>query len=73
MVKEHWSEVGAMGIDLDGGYETIQIAAIDIDQLLPDSRERMKEKAMLDEKYRELCKQISKNRNIDKTFAIIND
>jgi hypothetical protein len=69
--KEQWLEVGAMAIDLDNGYETIQISAIDVDQLLPEAKERINEKAMLDEKYRELCKQVSKDGNIDKNFAII--
>jgi hypothetical protein len=71
--KEQWLEVGAMAIDLDNGYETIQISAIDVDQLLLEAKERINEKAMLDEKYRELCKQVSKDGNIDKNFAIIKD
>jgi hypothetical protein len=73
MDKEQWLEVGAMEIDLDYDYEIIQISAIDVDQLLPEARERIKEKAMLDEKYRDLCKQVTKDGNIDKNFSIIND
>jgi hypothetical protein len=71
--KEHWLEVGAMEIDLDDGYDIIQISAIDVDQLLPEAMERIKEKAMLDEKYKELCKQVTKEWNIDKNFSITND
>jgi hypothetical protein len=71
--KEHWLEVGAMEIDLDDGYDIIQISPIDVDQLLPEARERIKEKAMLDEKYKELCKQVTKEGNIDKNFSITND
>jgi len=71
--KEQWLEVGTMEIDYDNGYEMIQISAIDVDQLLPEARERIKEKAMLDEKNRELGKQVVKNGNIDKNFAIIKD
>ena len=71
MDKEQWLEVGAMEIDLD--YESIQISAIDIHQLLPEAKERIKEKAMLDERYRDLCKQVKRDGNIDKNFTIIND
>jgi len=41
--------------------------------LLLEAKERIKEKAMLDEMYRELCKQVGKDGNIDKNFAIIKD
>jgi len=71
--KEQWLEVGAMKFDLDIGYETIQISAMDVDQLLPEAKERIKEKAMLDEKDRELCKQVTAGGNIDKTFTITDD
>jgi len=71
--KEQWLEVGAMEIDLDYGYESIQISAIDVDQLLPEAKERIKGKAMLDERYRDLCKQVKKDGNIDKNFTITND
>jgi hypothetical protein len=71
--KEQWLEVGAMELDLDGSYKSIQISAIDVDWLLQDARERIKEKAMLDEKYRELCKQVTTGGNIDKSFAILNE
>jgi hypothetical protein len=70
--KEQWLEVGAMEIDLDG-YESIQISAIEVDLLLPEARERIKEKAMLDDKYRELCKQVLIGGNIDKSFSITNE
>jgi hypothetical protein len=70
---EQWLEVGAMEIDLDDGYDIIQISAIDVDQLLPEARERIKENAMLDEKYKELCKQVIKEGNIDKNCSITND
>jgi len=71
MDKEQCLEVGAMEIDLD--YESIQISAIDIHQLLLEAKQRIKEKAMLDEKYRELCKQVKKDGNIDKNFTITDD
>jgi len=48
--KEQWLEVGAIQMD-DEEYSTIQIGALDIDKLLPEAKERIKEKAMLDEEY----------------------
>jgi len=71
--KEQWLEVGAMEVDLDNDYETIQVSAMDMDQLLPEAKERLKEKARLDEKYRELCKQVTTKGNIDKNFTITDD
>jgi len=71
--NEQWLEVGAMEIDLDGGYGMIQVSAMDVDQLLPEAKERIKEKAMLDDRYRELCKQVTSEGNVDKNFTIIND
>jgi hypothetical protein len=56
--KEQWLEVGAMQLDLDDDVKSIQISVLDVDQLLTEARERIKEKAWLDEKYRELCKQV---------------
>jgi hypothetical protein len=41
-----------------------------VEQLLPEAKGRIKEKAMLEEKYRELCKQVSSEGNIDKSFII---
>jgi hypothetical protein len=51
-------------------YEQIQISAMEVELLLPEAKERIKEKAMLDEKYRKLCKQVTKGGNIDKGFSI---
>ena len=70
--KEQWLEIGAMDLDFVD-YESIQISAIEVDQLLPEARERIMEKAILDEKYRELCKQVSTGGNIDKSFSILNE
>jgi hypothetical protein len=71
--KEQWLEVEAMELDFDDDFESIQIAALDMHQLLPEAKERIKEKAMLDEKYRELCKQVLSGGNIDKGFEIKNE
>jgi hypothetical protein len=70
--KEQWLEVGAMETDLDE-YESIPISAIKVDLSLPEARERIKEKAMLDEMYRELCKQVATGGNIDKSFSITDE
>lgn len=70
--KEQWLDVGAMELDFDNGIKSIQVLAIEVEQLLPEAKDRIKEKAMLDEKYRELCKQVSAGRNIDKSVSIQN-
>jgi hypothetical protein len=66
---EQWLEVGATELDQEE-YEDVQISAIEIELLLPEAKERIKEKARLDNKYRELCKQVIKGGNIDKKFMI---
>jgi hypothetical protein len=73
--KEQWLEIGAMELnfDEDDGYESIQISAIDLGQLLPEATERIKEKAMLDDKYRDLCKQVTIGGNVNKSFSIIDE
>jgi len=71
--ESQWLEIGAMELDTNDKYGTIPISAIDVDQLLPEAKERIKEKAMLDEKYRDLCKQISSGGNIDGNFTISNE
>jgi len=71
--NSQWLEVGAMDLDTNDDYESIQISAIDVDQLLPEARDRIQEKAMLDEKYMQLCKQVSTGGNIDKSFSISNE
>jgi len=68
--KSQWLEAGAISLDTSEEYETIQISAIDVEQLLPEAKERIKEKAMLDDKYRNLCKQIASGGNIDANFMI---
>jgi len=46
---EQWLEIGAMQMD-DEGIDTINIGALDIDQLLPEAKKLIKEKALLDDK-----------------------
>jgi len=71
--QEQWLEVGAKEINLDNDYVMIQLSAMDVEQLFPEAKERIKEKAMLDEKYRELCKQVVAEGIIDKNFTITSD
>jgi hypothetical protein len=52
LYKEQWLEVGAIELDLGVNFETIQIAAIEVKQMLPEVKSRIKVNAMLDEKYR---------------------
>jgi len=54
--KDQWLDVEAMECVLKDDYNSIQILVHEVDQLLPEARERIKEKAMLDEKSSELCK-----------------
>jgi hypothetical protein len=46
---------------------------MDIEQLLPEAKERIKEKALLDEHYRTICKQLVSRRNVDKEYEIHNE
>lgn len=72
MNKEQWLEVGAMEMEMEE-YQSIQISALEVDLVLPEARERIKEKAMLDVKYRELGKPVTKGGNINKNFSIMNE
>jgi len=68
--KNQWLEISTMELDIKDEYEIIQIAAMDVEQLLPEAKERIKEKAMLDENYIALCKQVSSGKSVDKNFSI---
>jgi hypothetical protein len=70
--KEQWMEIEAMKLD-DDGREEINIRAMAIEQLLPDAQERIKEKALLDEDYMAICKQVSSGGKIDEHFEIKGD
>ena len=43
--KEQWLEIEAMQLD-DNDYEVITIGVLDVDQLLPEAQERIKEKTI---------------------------
>jgi len=70
--KEQWLEVGAMQLDSEE-YGDIQVSTMQIELLLPEAKESIKEKARLDDRYRDLCKQVTKGGNIDKRFTITDD
>jgi hypothetical protein len=55
--KEQWVEIGAMQLD-DDENEIIMIRALEGAQLLPEAKERIKERALLDDKYVAICKQL---------------
>jgi hypothetical protein len=57
-----------MQID-EEGIGCINIGALDIEQLLPEAKERIKENAMLDENYRTICKQLVSGGNVDKEYT----
>ena len=69
---EQWLEVGAMKIE-DGNVIVIRIGAIEVDQWLPEAMEWIQEKALLDEDYMAICRQLSSGGNIDKGYEIRND
>jgi len=68
--KEQWLEIGAMQLD-DSSYEIIHIGALDVDQLLPEAKARIKEKALLDDNYGAICKQLSSGDVIDKHYELV--
>jgi hypothetical protein len=62
-------EIGAMQLD-DDDREIIMIGAIEVEQLLLEAKEQMKEKALLDEGYLGICRQLSSGGNVDNHYGI---
>jgi hypothetical protein len=58
-----------MQLDYDD-REEINIGAIAIEQLLPEAKQRITEKALLDEDYMAICKRVSSGGKIDEHFEI---
>ena len=54
----------------DEDTEAIMIGAIAIEQLLPEAKKRIKEKAMLGEDYLAICRQLSSGAKIDEHYKI---
>lgn len=61
-----------MQIDNDD-VEVIQLSALDIEALLQKAKAVTQEKALLDNSYRDICKQITEEGNVDKGYAIKED
>jgi len=66
---EQWLEIGAMEVE-DDDYNTIDIGAIDVDQLLPAQKERIIQDAKLDAQYKEMCKAEGKRNTVDSIYSI---
>jgi len=67
--KEQWLEVGAMQLhDMEIGC--LNFGAMDIEQVLPEAKERIKEKALVDNNYRMICKQLIPGGHVDKEYEI---
>jgi len=67
--KQQWLEVGAMLID-DKETCYINVGAMDIEQQLPETKECIKEKALLHENCRMIWKQLMSGGNLDKEYGI---
>jgi hypothetical protein len=67
--EKQWLEVGAMQFDDDNNFGSIVIAVLEVELSLPEAKSRMKEKVFIDNKYRELCKQVTAGGNIDKGYT----
>jgi hypothetical protein len=70
--KEQWLEIGAMKLDEDE-CEEICIGAIAMEQLLPEAKERIKQKALLDEDYIAICRQLSSGGKTSEHYDIKDD
>jgi len=70
--KEQWVEIGAMQLDHDE-LEVIHIGALEVEKLLPEAMECIKEKALLDEDYVAICKHRSSGVNVDMNYGIRQD
>jgi len=57
----------------DSDIEVMNIGAIDVEQLLPEAIQRIKEKALLDDSYRSICKQLSSGEITDNHYEMVND
>jgi len=70
--KEQRLEIGAMQLD-DNSHQVINIGALDIDQLLPEAKERIKQKGLLDDSYLAICRQLSSGEVTDKCYELVDD
>jgi len=66
---EQWLEIEATEIE-DNDYDTIDIRAVEVDQLIPEQKERIFQDANLDNQYREIWKAVGKSDNEDNNYSI---
>jgi len=69
---DQWLEVGAMEIE-DEDFQEICIGAMEVGLLLPEQKEKIINDAMLDERYRSICKLVKKGNNSDDNYEIVDD
>jgi hypothetical protein len=58
-----------MQIDNDE-LDVISIGAMEVEQLLPEAKKHIEEKALIDENYMAICKQLSSGGNLSKGFPL---
>jgi len=75
--KAQWLEIGAVEIENieyeNIEYDSINIGAIKVEQLLPEAKERIIQKAMLDDNYKKIYKQVNDEKNTDSNLSIEGD
>jgi len=62
-----------MELDFEHNFKLIQISAFEVELPLPEAKDRIKDKAMVNNRYRELNKHVVAEGNINKGFSIIDD
>jgi hypothetical protein len=70
--NEQWLEVEAMHLHVEE-VKVIRIEVLGVKQLLLDAKECIKTKALLDDDYVAICKQLNSGGNVDQNYEIRND
>jgi hypothetical protein len=68
--QEQWLEFGTLELNLNNNFESLQILALEVEELLPVAKDRIKKKVILHDNYGQLCEQVVSEGNIDKSFLI---
>lgn len=66
---EQWLEIGAMEIE-DDNYDTIEIGAIEVDQLLLEQKETIMQDAKLDDQYKEISNARGNSNKVESNYSI---
>jgi len=69
---DQWLEVGAMEIE-DDNFQEICIEAMEVELLLPERKRKIIDDALLDERYKSICKLVKIGNNADENYEIIED